>query len=282
MPTITSRRWCFTSYRVELRPKIEGESPARYLIYQGEVCPETKRQHLQGYAEFSKPVSRKVLQGLVGDNTCHCEVARGTREQARDYCKDRSKQTFTEVFESGNWESGGQGTRNDLEGATNYIKANRPLRDVAQDMPTVYVKYHKGLKELDFILNEPPTWRTVSTSVFHGTPGSGKSKLARQLADDAKLSYYALNTDRKELWYDGYQGQPVLIIDDIDDSSISHKTLKKITDGHKYMVPVKGGFVWAKWTIVYITSEVHPSNWWGSTVDAKDGIWRRLTNIKKI
>lgn len=255
----------------------------RYLIYQGEIA-NTGKKHWQGYVEFSKPVSRKKVQEVFKDPSAHCEVRLGTREQARDYCRDRTKQTFTEVYESGDWAAGGQGQRTDLQNSIQLVRENKEgaVARIATEQPETYVKYHNGLTKLDFVLNKGPEWRDIATCVLYGSPGGGKSKLARDYCRERNLSYYSLNTDRKEIWYDGYMGEPVLIIDDLDDSSFSKQTLKKVTDGHRYMLPIKGGFTWAHWVMVIITSEHHPSIWWQGSVSPSDGLWRRLTIIHNL
>lgn len=238
------------------------------------------------YIEFRAAVSRRKAQKVADDPTAHCEPRRGTRDEARAYCCDRTKKTSGPVVEEGNWDEGGQGARSDLKKVVETVKktTSGAILACAENHPCEFIKYNNGIAKLDFLLNKGPVWRDITTYVYYGKPGVGKSKMARQFHDtkDGRVGgYYGLNTDRKELWYDGYQGESTLIVDDIDQTMVTLATVKKITDGHQYMIPIKNGFTWAKWTTVIITSEQHPREWWGG-VPAEDGLWRRLTHIKEI
>jgi len=53
----SQRSYCFTSFN-ETEPKFQ--EGVRYLIFQKEKCPETKRTHYQGYAEFTKKITIKA------------------------------------------------------------------------------------------------------------------------------------------------------------------------------------------------------------------------------
>lgn len=99
--------------------------------------------------------------------------------------------------------AGGQGKRTDLEDACTTLRDTKSLKRVAQEHPTAFVKFHKGLKELKAILEEPelddkefrprnwqqrvlnlvlaaPDDRTIIW--VHETVGNvGKSRLARHL-----------------------------------------------------------------------------------------------------
>lgn len=93
----SARRWLFTLFKDEningLVPKVYNladeliqEMSVRYIVLQREKCPTTKKLHIQGYAEFLKPVRFSWIQRLFGEK-CHCEIARGTQEQCINYCK---------------------------------------------------------------------------------------------------------------------------------------------------------------------------------------------------
>ena len=87
---MTSRHYCFTYFKIpeqiqEHCEKLSTLTHFRYLIAQLEKAPKTDRIHIQGYIEFSEKKSireiRKLLPGI------HLEKRKGTRQQARDYCK---------------------------------------------------------------------------------------------------------------------------------------------------------------------------------------------------
>jgi len=47
-------------------------------------------------------------------------------------------------------------------------------------------------------------------------------------------------------------------------------------------LPVKGGFTYARWTKVYLTSNTHPDDWYGETVPiaVKGAIRRRISKVE--
>jgi hypothetical protein len=86
MPGKTFRHICFTLNNPSSDEIAFAESEhVRYAAWQREVR-EKGTPHLQGYIEFAKNVSMKAVKALVGKGA-HLEERRGTREQAREYCK---------------------------------------------------------------------------------------------------------------------------------------------------------------------------------------------------
>lgn len=84
----TSRNYCWTLYEPfpEL-PIVFDEDTVKYCVYQKEECPETKKLHLQGYVELKKSIRFAALKKLFGREDLHIEQRRGTRDEARDYCR---------------------------------------------------------------------------------------------------------------------------------------------------------------------------------------------------
>lgn len=82
---MTARRICFTlnNYKEEDIEALLKEDKFSYVIFGLEVG-ESGTPHLQGYAEFHKP---SKYAPLAKKYHMHCEVARGTQQQAIDYCK---------------------------------------------------------------------------------------------------------------------------------------------------------------------------------------------------
>lgn len=81
--------------------------PIRYVCWQLERAPDTGRLHLQGYVEFFKPQRLRAAQQALRAPTAHLEKRRGTRDQARDYCR-KEESRVQGPWEAGKW-IGGQG-----------------------------------------------------------------------------------------------------------------------------------------------------------------------------
>lgn len=71
----------------------------------------------------------------------------------------------------------------------------------------------------------------------------------------------------RDIWYDGYYGQPVALIDEFAGkaSRIALAQLLRILDRYPIRVPFKGGFIPFIPKKIYITSNVHPSQWYDYT-----------------
>lgn len=113
-----SRSYCFTSFTPDVEPVFSDL--VRYAIYQQELAPGTSRRHWQGYVEFHSPCRIPAAQRAIGLPGAHLEPRRGTRDQAREYCRKPESQIEFPV-EYGTWESGGQVILNGLHG---YYSSN--------------------------------------------------------------------------------------------------------------------------------------------------------------
>lgn len=198
----------------------------RYAVYQKEKSPSTGQLHFQGYMEFSKPVKFGGLKKW--SPTAHFEERKGTREQARDYCM-KSESRVEDPVEYGEFGSG-QGRRSDLASACSIVKESGVKR-VAEELPEVYVKYHKGLKELERAIEirpsdsdfQPRVWQQKVLDMFPAldndrkilwisdTVGNrGKSRLSRYLV--LERNAIILSGKVADMAY-AYNKEPIVIFD---------------------------------------------------------------------
>lgn len=69
--------------------------PVKYILFGFEICPDTKRPHLQGYINLTKDKTLSALKKLIDINHIHLEIARKDSLANYDYCtKDNN---FIEV-----------------------------------------------------------------------------------------------------------------------------------------------------------------------------------------
>lgn len=295
-----SRNWCITSFSVEndiSKIFYDNTKHIRYLVYQLETSTETKKKHFQMYVELFNSQRMSKLKKIFKDKTIHCEMRNGTREQARYYCMKnydgiyddkykwinplhRGRKWGTKYFELGTWIVG-QGSREDIKKATKELDEGENLDEVAIMNPTVFVKYHRGLREYQNILLKKTTrnFRQVSVSIYYGEAGTGKSKKALYDSENNRLDdMYVLEQGANAVWFDGYSGEKTLVINDFY-GWIKYGMMLNLLDGHQQRLEVKGGFTWANWNRVIITSNEHPANWYerGFTSALK----RRITEIEK-
>lgn len=58
----------------------------QYIIYGKEICPTTKKKHLQGYCYFKNAKSMSAVKKIFKDNAIHLEPAKGSVAQNIKYC----------------------------------------------------------------------------------------------------------------------------------------------------------------------------------------------------
>ena len=113
----TNRSWCFTFNNPpedvvqNISQILSEETNIRYACGQLEVG-ESGTRHIQGYIELKRPARLSAMRKLLAG--AHFEARRGTRDQARDYCRKEETAVKDSQWEIGNWDLGGQGKRNDI------------------------------------------------------------------------------------------------------------------------------------------------------------------------
>lgn len=241
----------------------------RYLIYQREIAPNTGQHHFQGYFQMQRPTSFKSIKKILPK--AHIEIAKGTSDQARAYCKkDDTRAPGHLPVEQGEYKA--QGSRTDISAFTDFgSDLKNSEYDIITKYPIQYIKYNKGLKAMRNIIrrHQAKAFRKVSVKVYYGPTGTGKSYRAREKFDFDESRYYVPDLSTDTLWYDGYEGQEGLILDDFGGlKKPSICNLLRILDPYSITIPVKGGFTMGQWTTVIITSNQHPSDWYTNATQA--------------
>lgn len=243
-------------------------------IWQLEMCPETKRYHFQGYVEYKNALRMGTIKTYFGGDRLHLEARRGSRQSAIAYCSKEDTRV------AGPWNLGSlpaksQGKRSDLADVADQLLEGRSLSTIAESFPIQYIKYHRGIQSLHGIrARKGRTWRTVIVDVYIGDSGAGKT---RRAIEESAGDFYILDQGER-VWFDGYDGEGTLIIDDFY-GWIKYGKLLRILDGHPFRCEVKGSFTWASWEKVIITSNDHPRTWYDRGLTP--ALRRRITSVSR-
>lgn len=244
-----SRNWCFTDFEILNFEAIYNEYSdiIRYIGWGKETCPSTKKIHNQGWIQF---INKKRIGGvkkILGSKQIHLETCRGSEEQNNIYCKKENNfKSFGKFIK--------MGERTDIEQIKKLIDEGNNLKKIADDHFGSYIRYHSGIQKYKELVDEENSkkFREIKTSIYWGSTGTGKTRTAME-----EENIYKITGDSLE-WFDGYNGQKTLIIDEYSNQVKITKMLN-LLDGYQLRLPIKGGFTYAKWTRVIITTNLGPS-----------------------
>jgi len=218
--------------------------------------------HWQIVIGVAKNIRLSGLKKIFGDGI-HAELTRSTA--AEDYVwKDDTSIEGTR-FELGK-KPLQRGDTKDWDGILDSAK-----RGAFDEIPSdVYIRSYSALKKIRSDALEPSAIeRTIN--VFWGRTGSGKSKRAW---DEAGLDAYP--KDPRSKFWDGYREHERVVIDEFRGGiDISH--VLRWFDRYPVIIEVKGSSTILKAKDIWITSNLHPREWY-PTLDAetKAALERRL------
>lgn len=265
-----SRNWCLTDFKFLEWDKIyeENKDCVRYILAGAEICPKTKRPHLQVWMQFYEPRRWAQIRKMI-PNT-HFEACKGSEIQNDKYCsKDKNL-----AYKLGKFI--GQGHRSDLEHMKYLIYQKKPLLEIAESNLGSYKRYHSGIKDYRSMVMYETTkkFRHVNVEYWHGETGTGKTRGAVEKYPNA----YLIKGDSLK-WWTNYDMQNELIIDEYN-NNVPIETLLGLLDGYQHRLETKGSFTYANWTKIIITSNL---NWDQLHENAKPAhkraLRRRINNI---
>lgn len=225
-----SRKYCFTlnnytDVEVEELKKVH----CQFLQF-GKEVGENGTPHLQGFIYFKNATTLKALKKKIP--RAHIEAARGTIAQNLKYTgKDGD---ITKIGEPpiSSEECG-------KKGAEFYKAAREAMRegrvdDIPEQMKTMHPNLCKRHR-LTYLAEQELSDVTDKHQWYSGGPGTGKSRKAREVTQN---KHYDKDFSK---WWDGYEDQEYVLIDDIDKShAYMLASIKRMADRYPFPAESKG------------------------------------------
>lgn len=281
----------YTSEEVTAFQNFVFNGCCRFVAFGKEVA-ESGTPHLQGVIVFK--TKKSLAQVKVLNTRAHFERCMGTLEEALRYVKKgcQSKDEWTSLKAAGpNYGKdvdyhqygvppltskekgvvGGQMEKDRYSEAREFAKKGN-LDSIPADL---YVRFYNSWKSIAKDHMEKPADKDGVTGIWiHGLSNTGKSRIAR------KLFGYSLYDKMCNKWWDGYQGEANILIDDLDDKhdGLGHY-LKRWADRYSFLCETKGGMRAIRPDNIIVTSQYTPDDIW-SDVRTAHAIKRRFRIVE--
>lgn len=243
-----------------------------YVVY-GKETGESGTPHLQGYIRFkNQKTMSTVIKMMPGS---HIEIKKGTPQQAIDYCKkdgDFIERGEAPKTQQDKGTAGGDAQKRRYEEAFQAAQDGR-MEDIPADLLTRHYATYKKIR-MDYA-TKPLALAELCNQWVYGPTGTGKTREAHEAHPDAFIK--KANTK----WWDGYQGQDTVIIDDFDKYHVAlGYELKIWADHNPFPAEMKGSTVMIRPKKIIVTSNYHPSDIWQDE-QTLEPIQRRFEIIHK-
>jgi len=246
-----------------------------YITGQLEIGGTTGFRHYQICFQTTNKVTMGGAKERIGCDSAHLEPSRS--EAARDYSnKTETRAPGTEPFMVGTIPV----ERNSKRDHARVLELAKKGKFDEID-PGAYLQYFRAVHEIHRMATRPRRRDDLQVFVYWGMPGTGKTHRAWE--ETESYANEEIHVKQPNKWWDGYTGQPVVIMDDfgpgIRDGPSIH-LLKTWMDKYPVSAEVKGGSVNLVYTKLYITSNVNPKFWFPGAEEADvTALLRRITKL---
>jgi len=266
MPSaVRFRNVCFTVNNPTVSKEDYADSVAKHRLFRyvvlGDEVGKEGTPHFQGYLELTDNISPRPLAALLPRATSEARI--GTALQAADYCK-----------KDGQWTERGTitkpGRRTDIEEIKRMVRAKRPMHEIAEKSETYQqLKFAKLFKECT---QKKRPIQDIDVRWYYGKAGTGKTKAAY---DEFPDLYTPINFK----WWEDYQGELVVLIDDFRKDWCKFHELIKLLDRYPIKVECKGSFYQLQATTIILTAPVRPEDMYDTREDLYQ-LTRRILTVK--
>lgn len=274
-----SRSYCYTlnNYSREDEQRIQSID-CSYHIYGRETAPTTGTPHLQGYIKFGNPRSLTSIRNVL--LRCHISACKGTATQNIEYCSKSGDYWEKGTRPKDQTQCGKEGKELELarwESTWQEAKTG----NIENIPPDIRIRCYSTIKRIkcDYqqtVSDLPPG--TITGLWIWGPPRVGKSH-------QVNIAYpHAYRKPHSHKWWDGYQGEPIVWIDDMDIYDKPLGGLVKIwADRYAFQAEQKGGSTCLiRPTKIVITSNYSIDEIWGANEVSCEALKERFRLVHKL
>lgn len=212
-----------------------------FMTFQQERCPTSGRLHFQTYVIFKTRQRLSGVKRCMG-STVHAETAKCDVDVCVAYCS----KVETRVAEPKSF--GEKPATVVLVSILEDLK-KRKISEVLESNPKLW-RSVKQMKDVQNLYSVPRNFMTMGV-LLTGRTGTGKSKIMMLISQFVGESCW-VNSDLR--WFDPYQGERMIVIDEVRDLKIS--MMLRLVDRYPLKLEVKGGFVEMTATMVMMSSNL--------------------------
>lgn len=227
-----------------------------YWIYGKELAPTTNTPHLQCYIHLGGVRKTRPQMSALFKRASFRTCERAPIHNI-NYCKEDGD--FVEFGQppAAQGDKGGEVTAEKYRLAKEQAECGK-LDDISPDL---YIKHYNTLKQIkndarnrkvpgdlswEGPLDCPNTW-------IYGPTGTGKSRRAREMHP---MHYLKMHNK----WWENYEGEDVVLIDDLGKNEISAGYLKTWGDRYGFRSEVKRDSIVLRPKHIVVTSNYHPKD----------------------
>lgn len=207
------------------------------------------------------------VRSVIGGKP-HLEIRAGPHKTAVLYCTKEDTRVDGPYHYGEPVDDKNAGKRTDLDGFYKQVRGGATDLELADDNFGLFCRYLRGIDRVRLASSAARKEKT-SVILLIGPSGTGKTSWVHRYASGS------IYTKPKDGWWNGYHGQPNVLLDDMADW-LPYQMLLDICDRYPTSVPQKlGSPVVFNSRAIYITC-VRPPKQWGYHVYSLIEFYRRV------
>lgn len=282
MKNETSRGWIFT-----INNYTEGQVKRGLLWLELDECigisagmevGKGGTPHIQGYVRLGKSTKKTHFQKAIGPGKCgssnfYMKKANADWMKNAQYTSKDDKVVWFKIPPPKH-----QGSRTDIVDFREAIKRGADDMELFENHLETLAKFPRleGRLRQAYQKVDTRAFRKVKVHVRWGDAGCNKTRGPYEGMGPFAEPAWKWN-NYEDGWFDGYEGEKTILIDDFY-GGIKYTKFLTMLDGYQELLKVKGSFVYANWTTIYITSNDHPRDWYQKGLTP--ALARRITSIR--